>query len=78
MMKNYVSTDRMILEGLRYKEVHIEMVKKAEFIECMKALYDDLNNKGDFVIRVSTTEKLDETSPASCKLETMVQIQSVE
>lgn len=78
MMKNYIRKDRMILEGIRYRGVHIELTKKDAFVECMKALYDDLNNKGDFVIRVSTTEKLDETFPASCELETMVQIQSVE
>lgn len=68
----------MVLEELRYKEVPIWMAKKDAFIECMKAIYDDLNNKGEFVIQVSTTEKLDETFPASCELETMVQIQSVE
>lgn len=46
MMKNYIRKDQMVLEGMRYRGVHIELTKKDAFVECMKALYDDLNNKG--------------------------------
>jgi len=80
MMKKYKSKAVLPTEGLRpeYKGEIIKRMEKDTFVECMNGLYEEINNKGVFLICVSSRKRIRKTIPESCELETVVTIESVE
>ena len=80
MMKKYKSKAVLHTEGLppECKDEIIKRTEKDAFFECMRGLYEEITNKGVFLICVSTKKRIRETIPESCELEMVVTIESVD